>query len=273
MCAYYKSAEFAKLRSRATAELQKLFTLHSIPDSHGLGHAQAVAAHMMRAVQSHEAQAKSHELSSNRLAALFLAALLHDADDHKFFSKDTSGAEAENAQKISAVALEGYRDMGLIVSEVVEMISYVSMSANGNSIPARAAAEPEFLWPRFCDRLEAIGTIGIIRTYQYNTEKGLSLSCPISPRPKSEEEVWSYVTPARMEAYCINGSASMMDHFYDKLLQIPAGFRSEVVQNEYLSESARQRVQPMLQVCLEFGKNGEVPIKTLESLVKQESRQ
>jgi hypothetical protein len=45
------------------------------------------------------------------------------------------------------------------------MISYVSASANGNKIPEIALEFPEFLWPRFCDRLEAIGTIGAVRCY------------------------------------------------------------------------------------------------------------
>ena len=52
------------------------------------------------------------------------------------------------------------------------MISYVSASDNGNSIPERARSNPELLWVRFSDRLEAIGMIGAVRCYQYNEEKG-----------------------------------------------------------------------------------------------------
>lgn len=37
-------------------------------------------------------------------------------------------------------------------------------SANGNSIPEDALHEPELLWPRWADRLEATGEIGIVRT-------------------------------------------------------------------------------------------------------------
>jgi len=50
------------------------------------------------------------------------------------------------------------------------MISYVSFSDNGNTIPDRAHKSPEFLWPRYSDRLEAIGAIGAVRCWQYNEE-------------------------------------------------------------------------------------------------------
>jgi hypothetical protein len=48
---------------------------------------------------------------------------------------------------------------------MTEMISYVSASANGNRVPERAESEPYLLWPRWCDRLEAIGPIGAVRCY------------------------------------------------------------------------------------------------------------
>ncbi len=95
-----------------------------------------------------------------------LAALLHDSDDKKYF-KDT-----QNAIEISSEALEDFPAKQQIIEEVKEMISYVSASDNGNSIPDRAKTSPELLWVRFSDRLEAIGMIGAVRCYQYNEEKG-----------------------------------------------------------------------------------------------------
>ena len=50
-------------------------------------------------------------------------------------------------------------------NEVLVMISHVSASKNGNRVPECAKSEPEMLWPRFCDRLEAIGFIGALRCY------------------------------------------------------------------------------------------------------------
>ena len=44
----------------------------------------------------------------------------------------------------------------------------------------------------------------------------------------------------------------MMDHYFDKLLQI-AKFEPDVVQNDFLCEEAEKRVEPLVQVCLEWG--------------------
>jgi hypothetical protein len=51
------------------------------------------------------------------------------------------------------------------------MINLVSASKNGNNIPIDAQYYPELLWPRYADRVEAIGKIGIIRCYLYNMHK------------------------------------------------------------------------------------------------------
>ena len=112
-------------------------------------------------------------------------------------------------------------DQEKLIKEVYEIVSYVSASDNGNTIPKRAKKHPELLWVRFADRLEAIGPIGAVRCYQYNTEKGESLSISTTPRPKTKQEVWANVTPERLQNYMeTKDSASMMDHYFDKLLQI-----------------------------------------------------
>lgn len=53
----------------------------------------------------------------------------------------------------------------------------------------------------------------------------------------------------------IKTSDSMMDHYYDKLLHV-AVFDPEVVKNSFLIEEAAKRVQPLVDVCLEFGRTG-----------------
>eukprot|EP00088_Acartia_fossae_P027574 TRINITY_DN28319_c0_g1_i1.p1 TRINITY_DN28319_c0_g1~~TRINITY_DN28319_c0_g1_i1.p1 ORF type:complete len:149 (+),score=25.48 TRINITY_DN28319_c0_g1_i1:3-449(+) len=148
------------------------------------------------------------------------------------------------------------------------MISFVSASVNGNSVPDKARSDPSLLWPRFCDRLEAIGVIGAVRCYQYNTEKEDPLCTPNTPRPKTSEEVWDYVTEDRWKQYQNGGnSASMMDHYYDKLLQI-AVFQPQVVHNQYLVQEAAKRVDPLLKICVEYGKTGSVPEKLILSYMQ-----
>lgn len=101
------------------------------------------------------------------------------------------------------------------------MISYVSASDNGNSIPKKAKKHPEFLWPRYSDRLEAIGPIGAVRCWQYNEEVKRPKSVDSTPRPKTREQLWNFVTPDRLFKYMEQKSSdSMMDHYFDKLLQI-----------------------------------------------------
>lgn len=65
-----------------------------------------------------------------------LGALLHDADDKKYFPEHKN---YENANKIMDKALKNCElDTDLVKKETLEMISYVSASDNGNKVPERA---------------------------------------------------------------------------------------------------------------------------------------
>jgi hypothetical protein len=70
------------------------------------------------------------------------------------------------------------RNHQIIIEDAVKMIDLVASSKNGNSIPEEALVRPELLWVRYCDRLEALGTIGVVRCYQYNCEKNKNLDVP-----------------------------------------------------------------------------------------------
>lgn len=156
----------------------------------------------------------------------------------------------------------------MVKKETLETISYVSASDNGNEVPKRAEEHPELLWVRYADRLEAIGAIGAVRCWQYNSEKGAELSVETTPRPTTKAEVWAHVTPDRLANYMKNKTSdSMMDHYYDKLLQI-AVFDSKVVSNEYLCAEAERRVTPLLVICLKYGKTGKPPIPLIKKFAK-----
>ena len=103
---------------------------------------------------------------------------------NKYFKKDE-----RNARTIMDEVLSSLDDANTIVEEVEQMISFVSASGNGNKVPEQAEGDPSLLWPRFCDRLEAIGTVGAVRCYQFNSEKGDPLMSKTTPRPTTEEEV------------------------------------------------------------------------------------
>lgn len=251
------SSDHSTILESAKSQLSSLFDSVGMPESHGLAHCCTVLDHMEAAVAGSDLPT-----TPTRVLTLKLAALLHEADDRKYFK------DSNNAEKIlrSVLTSEEEEERQKIIDEVVEMISYVSASSNGNSVPEKAKTDPQLLWPRFCDRLEAIGMTGAVRCWQYNREANAPLSCPTTPRPQTEAEVWSHVKPELFQQYQASGggSASMMDHYYDKLLQV-AVFQEEVVMNKYLLEEARTRVEPLVRICLEFGRTGEVP----EHLIKQ----
>ena len=104
--------------------------------------------------------------------------------------------------------------------QILQMISWVSCSENGNSIPPALQTVTSskhnniqtqgkgknhcklhvqlpvpvlpyhLLIPRWADRLEAVGARGVVRCYLYTLENGGLLSTTHSPRPQSEQELW-----------------------------------------------------------------------------------
>ena len=247
--------------SAAAALLHKHCQAHGVDDSHGLKHAQEVLAHADRALAASE-----RPLTRERSLAVRLAALLHDADDRKYFGKHDTLVHATRILSESGAAAFGEG----VTAEVLFMIGVVSCSKNGNSCPEQARDEPELLWPRWADRLEAAGEIGLARTFMHNTRSGEPLSCETTPRPANEAEAWALATEARFAEYQRSGghSDSMMDHFYDKLLQVsrppPA-----LVRNSYLEAEFEKRAAPLMAMCLAYGKTGEVPVAEFEATVKK----
>mmetsp|Transcript_26499 Transcript_26499/g.32194 ORF Transcript_26499/g.32194 Transcript_26499/m.32194 type:complete len:272 (+) Transcript_26499:199-1014(+) len=256
------------IKSKAISLLSECLTAFKIPESHGVGHALNVMEHCEGAIKSHQSlylAPDEKRLGELTEISLILAALLHDADDRKYFKEGS-----DNAERISKSACQDVLtadEIDSVTKDVLEMISYVSTSKNGNSIPSEANIRPYILWPRFSDRLEAIGIIGIVRCWKYNSETNAPLAIESTPRPTDHAKVWEYVTPERFEAYQRSGtSASMFDHYYDKLLQIPAAFTTDVVQNEYLMTAAKTRVKPLLDLCVEYGITSKVPLEKLKQL-------
>ena len=78
----------------AASHLEALFASHAVDASHGILHARAVLAHADAALA-----AAARPLPAERALAVRLAALLHDADDKKYFGK-ASAASLANARRI-----------------------------------------------------------------------------------------------------------------------------------------------------------------------------
>ena len=96
-----------------------------------------------------------------------LAALLHDADDHKLFHT-VDNANARGFLSSQAVAPEK-------VEAIITAINSVSFSQNRGKRPESL----EGMIVQDADRLDAIGAVGIARTFAFGGEHGRSLDSSI----------------------------------------------------------------------------------------------
>ncbi len=141
----------------------KFYAAHpEIKPSHGWAHVEAVYNHAAKACSSRHPN--TPPLTCQDCMEVKVAALLHDMDDRKYFPHNKG---CENARAIMAEA--GLTDAAA-VERVVEMIELVSCSANGNRVPSHIAEAGAWhrLIPRWADRLEAVGPVGVVRCYRYN---------------------------------------------------------------------------------------------------------
>ena len=92
-----------------------------------------------------------------------LAALLHDADDHKLFNNENN----ENARGfLSANGVPAEK-----AEEIIRAINSVSFSKNRGRKPETL----EGMIVQDADRLDALGAVGIARTFAYGGEHGRSM--------------------------------------------------------------------------------------------------
>jgi hypothetical protein len=120
----------------------------------------------------------------HRALALRLAALLHDADYRKYFASDPAAPPLANAAAIMAECAVP----PAVAAVALRSIGWVSCSANCNSVPDECAAAPELLWPRWADRLEAVGVRGAVRSYRFVVVRGYPFAVADTPHPASAEE-------------------------------------------------------------------------------------
>ncbi|MBR5041073.1 MAG: HD domain-containing protein [Clostridiales bacterium] len=106
-------------------------------------------------------------IASNYLEAdmdlISLSSLLHDVDDHKLFQTENN-SNARTFLKNQNVPEE-------TIEEIVKIINSVSFSKNKGKTPETLEAKIV----QDADRLDAMGAIGIARTFAYGGKKGRSL--------------------------------------------------------------------------------------------------
>ena len=119
------------------------------------------AAHTLRVYRNAMKIAEKEPGCDVETAAL--AALLHDADDHKLFATEN------NANARAFLAENGATDGE--TERICAVINAVSFSKNRGRVPETLEAKVV----QDADRLDAIGAIGIARTFAYGGEHGRSL--------------------------------------------------------------------------------------------------
>jgi len=128
-----------------------------------------------------------------------MAALLHDIPDEKLnFSKEAG--EKKLADFIGSLELEQQ-----IKDNIVEIIGTISFK--GGKETKLMSKEAEIV--QDADRIDAIGAIGIARTFAFGGKKGQPLYDPkINVREMMTEEEYR------------KGKSSSVHHFYEKLLKL-----------------------------------------------------
>ena len=213
-----------------------------IDESHGLHHGLIVCCNVSKALEHNS------NINDRQKLLVKLAALLHDIDDHKYFPDNH---KFENARKI----LNNKRDIDNLtdneIATILLMIYLVSSSTHGDTMPCDI---PEwYFYPRYADRLEAVGIIGLERTYEYNLKKKQPLYTKETKRAENKDDLYDNIaTVERYKQYSMPGSASksMMDHIYDKLLRLG----EFPIKNTYFKKECDSRIKPLVDFCLEFSK-------------------
>ena len=127
-----------------------------------------------------------------------MAALLHDLDDWKL-----NGSDHEVPEK-TIQWLHQLKLPEVIIHQIVTIVSEVSFKGAGVTTPATSI---ESKVVQDADRLDAIGAIGIARTFAYGGNRNRLIYDP-SVKPNVHETFQSYK----------NSQAPTINHFYEKLL-------------------------------------------------------
>ena len=128
-----------------------------------------------------------------------LAALLHDVDDWKL-----AGGDHSDGPQAARQWMELHEVEPAVVEHVCRIIGELSFQGAGVATPMSSLAG---MCVQDADRLDALGAVGIGRTFAYGGHKGQPMHDPDLPPVKHDS----------FEAYKKNVGTTI-NHFYEKLL-------------------------------------------------------
>jgi len=157
-----------------------------------------------------------------------LGALLHDIADSKFHSGDETVGP-----KIAREFLESENIDEATIQHVINIIENISFK--GGNIPKQFSSK-ELDIVQDADRLDAMGAIGIARTFNYGGFKNRPLYNPkIAPNLRMGKEEYK------------NSEAPTINHFYEKLLLL-----KDKMNTETGKQIAQERHQFMMTFLSQF---------------------
>lgn len=128
-----------------------------------------------------------------------LGALLHDIADSKFYNGDEEIGPRKAREFLSSLDVQEE-----VIVHVENIISNISFKGVKN---IQKFKSPELDVVQDADRLDAIGAIGIARTFNYGGHKGKEIYNPeIKPNLNMSKEEYK------------NSNSPTLNHFYEKLL-------------------------------------------------------
>lgn len=175
----------------------------------------------------HRVRSLSRELAVRENADLFiveLAALLHDIADWKFNEGDIGACSRHARQWLESLDVDERTIVR--VTEIIDKLSF--KGAGVVSIPD--SLEGKIV--QDADRLDAIGAIGIARTFAYGGKMNRSMHDP-DDQPKMHQTFEEYK----------NNKGCTTNHFYEKLL---------LLKDRLNTESAKQAAEDRHRFMEEF---------------------
>ena len=167
-------------------------------------------------------------LENADLFVVQLAALLHDISDWKF-----NDGNFNAGSKLAREWLETLQVRAEIISHVCEIIKGVSFKGAGVKTKMGTL---EGMIVQDADRLDAIGAIGIARTFAYGGHKSREIYNP-GIRPEWHGSFEEYK----------NGTGPVINHFYEKLLLL-----KDLMNTETARKIAEERHRYMEQFLERF---------------------
>ena len=179
---------------------------------------------------------KIAEQEGGNLEVIELSALLHDIADPKFHNGDET-----LALKISQNFLEEIHVEGELIEQVLFVIKNISFK-NRAEAPENHPLELQIV--QDADRLDAIGAIGIARTFNFGGFKNNLMYHPeIKPNLGMNKEEYK------------KSNGTTINHFYEKLLLL-----KDLMNTETAKKIASERHNFMLQFLDEFYKEWNVEL-------------